>query len=253
MESVSKEKCGNRVIFMTESKPKILVINSCGKAKLTYHLDQPSFDDLVNDLSRKLAIEKFRDLLIRAGSLYTGPQASYVSRSVNILRENHDVEYYIVSAGFGLVHEEVKLPPYDCTFTGKTTGEIQEMAKNLNIRSDLLELAKNDYDFVYLALGRTYLTALGNLTDYKKLGKFIVHYNNHLIDMPANFRAFNAQIFVNSEKVSHVLDEPVGTALAAKGSILLNYTLELRKLKKDVITLPFDTWWESKKALVVNE
>lgn len=238
---------------MTESRPKVLIINSCGNAKLTYHPNQPLYDDLKKDSSRKQSIERFRELLIRAGSLYTGPQAGCILKAVGILRENHYVDYYIVSAGFGLVNEEVKLPPYDSTFTGKTTVEIQEMAMNLNISDDLHELTKYDYDFVYLALGRIYLSALGNLIDYKDLGKFIVHYGNHLIEMPTNFRAFDAQIFVNSNKASQILDEPIGSAYAAKGSILLNYALELRKLKKDIITLPFDTWWESKTAQIVDE
>jgi hypothetical protein len=235
---------------MIESKPKILIVNSCGKAKLTYHPNQPSYNDLKTNSSREHSIERFRDLLTRAGSLYTGPQASCISKAVNILKENHAVDYYIISAGFGLVHEDVKLPPYDCTFTSKTPREIQEMTINLNIQRDFHELAKFDYDFVYLALGRTYLSALGNLIDYKNLGKFIVHFGYYLIEMPTNFRGFNAQILVNSNKLSQILDEPIGTAFVAKGSILLNYALELRKQKENVKTLPFDTWWESKIALI---
>ncbi len=235
---------------MSNSNQRLLIISSCGKAKRVHSPNQPDCNDLTTKKIRKEIKKKFKQQLIRAGSLYTGPQTFSIAKAINLLKENHEVDYYIISAGFGLVHEDTLLPPYDCTFSGKTKKQIQKMSDNLKIKQNLLSLMKKKYDFVYLALGRTYMMTIGSLSRYKDIGKEIAHFGRHLKDIPKNSRAYDEQIFVQTDLSSQIFKEPIGATIAAKGTILLNYALDLKEKDLTIKQLPFLDWWEEKKNLL---
>ncbi|MHA1305546.1 MAG: DUF6884 domain-containing protein, partial [Candidatus Heimdallarchaeaceae archaeon] len=224
---------------------KILIINSCGKAKLITHKDQPLCSDLVTEEQRKAAIERFSSILVPARDLYVGGQAKAVAEAVKILKKKAQVDYYIVSAGFGLVREDEKLPPYECTFSGLGKAAIQQRAKELKIEESLAAIPRKNYDIVYLSLGQDYLTALGDLKNLSDLGKEIVYFGKQIKGLPSNFHAFDSTLFIGQGE--NIFQISIGAAIKAKGTILQNFAIEYEE------NLEFSNWWVKKKEQLENQ
>ncbi|MHA1407047.1 MAG: DUF6884 domain-containing protein [Candidatus Heimdallarchaeaceae archaeon] len=232
---------------------RILIVNSCGKAKAVVHPHQPTCQELETKEQREKAKKDFSSMLKPAKELYIGPQAKAVKQAVDILREFCEVDYFIISAGFGLVEENEKLPPYNCSFSNQSKKKILEMSKRLEIEESLVNLLKKKYDFVYLSLGQDYLKALGNLSNIQSLGTEIIHFGRNLPFLPSNFYAFDETEFVGTQNQKTIFDHPIGALIAAKGNILLNYALFLKKNNLHPKKLSFRSWWEERKNLIVFE
>ena len=224
-------------------KPSILVINSCGKKKSIKHEEQPTCKDLETKDQRERVKEKFSSLLTEAGELYTGGQAVAIKKAVNVLSSKAEVDYYIISAGFGLVSENELLPPYECSFSGLSKKAIKERAEKLAIPESIRYLSKKTYDLVYLSLGEDYLVSLGNLKDIANLGQEIVFFGK-VKDLPSNFHSFSTYDFVGKKTTKPIFKEPIGATVVAKGTIFLNFAIEY------VPGLSFKEWWEEKLGLV---
>ncbi|MHA1924599.1 MAG: DUF6884 domain-containing protein [Candidatus Thorarchaeota archaeon] len=143
---------------------RILVVGSCGKSKLKTHPDAPT----CSDIDSKDAISKWRkhlsSYLTPARELYTGFQSTELLRGVEILRaiDKVEVRLLILSAGFGLLEENEIVPPYECSFSQMSKSKIRERSAVLRIEEDYKKLHETRFDLTYLALGKKYLTALGN-------------------------------------------------------------------------------------------
>ena len=234
-------------------KQRILVISSCGKAKATTSLSQPICGQLQTKFQREKAVSQFQEGLTTARDLYTGLQAQSIAKAVDLLRKSHIVDYYIISAGFGLVKEDTLLPPYDCTFSGKTKDEIHTLSNNLEIQPSLFKLVSSNYNLVYLALGQDYLTALGDISQFESLGEIIILFGRKLKNLAGNFHIYNEQTFVQNPSSINVFAESIGATIAAKGNILLNYSYDLLEGNKTIDRLPFDDWWENKNHLLSTQ
>lgn len=99
---------------------------------------------------------------IPARKLYAGRQQEFITEAVNELRRaQHDVDRYFISAGFGLVEADRKLPPYDVTFSSMADKRIRDRAIHLNLTEDVRNLiATNYHDVIFFALGGDYCHAL---------------------------------------------------------------------------------------------
>lgn len=140
----------------------ILVIDQCSGAK-SYpdegvvvgreEIDASSLEDLR---------ERDDTISVPARKLYTGRQQQYVAEAVDSLRaQGHTVDRYFVSAGFGLVSEREKLPPYDITFADMDDDEIQTRGDELGVFEDVLQVTTADvYDVIFLVLGSDYYRAV---------------------------------------------------------------------------------------------
>ena len=137
---------------------RILVIGSCGKKKLIQSTQAPTCDDLGSIADIRKWRKKLGCTSIRARELYTGNQNRELVKGVDLLRriEKTEIQFSILSAGFGLVDENDMIPSYDCSFTGMRKSQIQERAEWLNISSDFKELLATGFDLVYLALSMNY-------------------------------------------------------------------------------------------------
>jgi hypothetical protein len=95
--------------------------------------------------------------------MYTGPQNTELVRGVDLLRTIPDVEVrlVIISAGFGILDEHDLVPPYDCSFAGMKMAEVRKKSEELDLQASFTQLINNGFDFIYLALGKRYLAALG--------------------------------------------------------------------------------------------
>jgi len=235
---------------MSENGPSILVISSCGKLKALSHPDQPTCANLSNKQQREKAKKNFQKMSIEAGNLYTGEQAKFVRKSIEVLRLSCSVEHLILSAGFGLVDEKELLPPYECSFTNKTKKEIQIMARNLSIPDEVKRIAKEKYELVYLALGKDYLTAVGDVNVFSTSSGLVVHFNTQLETDAKNILSIDQNLIVGRKHNQQIFKAPIGGYICAKGSLFLNYALDLKEVNKTPKSLTFQEWWDHKKSLL---
>ncbi len=235
---------------MSENGPSILVISSCGKLKAMSHPNQPTCASLSNKQQREKAKRKFQKMSMDAGNLYTGEQARFIRKSLEVLRLFSSVEHRILSAGFGLVDEKDLLPPYDCSFTNKTKKDIQIMSRNLSIPDKVKRIAKEEFELVYLALGKDYLTAVGDVNVFSASSRLVVHFNTQLETDAKNILSINQKLFVGRKHDHQNFKVPIGGYIRAKGSLLLNYALDLKEENKTPRSLTFKEWWDHKKSLL---
>jgi hypothetical protein len=102
----------------------------------------------------------------RAVDLYQGVQHLLVKKGVSLLREQNTVDWYIISAKYGLISEHRIITPYERSFTTMTTKQIRQRSRNLEIEKKLRRVLSAQYDTAFFLLGERYLTALDEfLTD----------------------------------------------------------------------------------------
>ncbi|RBI59983.1 hypothetical protein DMJ13_20055 [halophilic archaeon] len=155
----------------------ILVLSACSKSKCHDPVvEQPAVDahtrtGLLHEASEQTAT---------AEALYTGREHEHVTAAVEQFRQFATVDWYIVSAGFGLVNYKTLLPAYEATFSNQSKADLVDRAKQLGIDSagrtkdklieaigaakdipdDILALDLATYDYVFVVLGREYLLAI---------------------------------------------------------------------------------------------
>jgi hypothetical protein len=143
---------------------RILVVGSCGKSKLKNIPDAPT----CGDIDSREAISKWRKQLSNhltpAREMYTGFQNKELLRGVEVLRtiDHVEIRLLILSAGFGLLEENELVPPYECSFSQMGKKKIRERSALLRIEESYRKLHETKFDLTYLALGKKYLTALGD-------------------------------------------------------------------------------------------
>jgi hypothetical protein len=194
---------------------KLLIFASCSKSKVLEHISQPTCEQLTSKEAKKLFGDRFTDKR-PASKLYKGPLNISINSAVAKLRKIFDVAYYIVSAGFGIVHESELLPPYNCTFAGMKKNEILERAKKLEIPEDFQKIIQKEQpDVIYLALGKDYLNALGDWDQNLpcKTIAFDSSESNKVITLPADHLVV--------KEVASVSSIPIHGVIGYKGDLLL--------------------------------
>ncbi len=142
---------------------RICIVGSCGKKKLSSHPRSPTCNEIQTKGDIRRWQEEFKDLCHPARVMYTGNQNRELVKGLDLLRTIDDaiIDFYIISAGFGFLRENDLVPPYDCAFSGMKKRELQERAENLGIPHDFEEHCLEQYDLMYLALGKDYFLSLG--------------------------------------------------------------------------------------------
>ena len=154
---------------------KILVLTSCGKAKRFTRKSQAlGISELRTWQQVQEALQDSALAKLPAGRLYTGQQVTNISQAVSKLREKFPVDYYILSAGFGLVKDSVPLPNYNVSFTDMSLEEGTARAQMLGVHKDINNLGK--YDLVFLALGIRYAKILENIDHIFDNAGLVVHF-----------------------------------------------------------------------------
>jgi len=69
------------------------------------------------------------------------------------------VDVAILSAGYGLIKENLAIAPYEVTFNGMKGHEVDSWAQHLNVHESL-EQTVQGYDLIFLLLGDNYLRAI---------------------------------------------------------------------------------------------
>lgn len=123
-------------------------------------------------------IATYADQMKPAAQLYTGDEHQHTQAAVEQLEEVADVDWRIISAGFGVVTPTTHLPSYECTFQDDDSvrarlrrrgidpteytidGRIARLATELDIPSDLRDWFSTDLDVLFVLLGSDYLSAV---------------------------------------------------------------------------------------------
>jgi len=144
---------------------RILLLTSCVRSKKyrisdiksvldEHHLPLPMCD-VENE-------EKYREVLknfiLPANKMYQG-SFNFVKELANQLRRRgDDVDFFIISARYGLINESTSIIPYECTFRRLKKGEIRKQAEKLKIYENLIRVLKGqNYDQTIIVLGEDYL------------------------------------------------------------------------------------------------
>jgi hypothetical protein len=141
---------------------RTLIITSCTGEKRHKPDNQLFKQDFLNieDLPQKeQELKEYRE---KASDLYTGMQHLRLMEGINDLRNHFNrniVDLSIISAGYGLIHEDRMIVPYEVTFNEMNNNEIIEWSNHLQIPQNVNQLIKN-YDLVFFLLGEKYLRSL---------------------------------------------------------------------------------------------
>ena len=114
---------------------KILVISSCTKRK--------------------------KEGKYKASEMYTGKQHLLVKKGIEILRKDNYVDWYIISAKYGLINENYLIESYDLSFNNMHKRDIRKLSKDLRIEDKLSSIIKN-HNKAFFILGEKYLISIEN-------------------------------------------------------------------------------------------
>ncbi len=156
-------KNGDALYWLDEDVVRILVLGSCGKKKLHDTPTQPNCHEINKERDINYWRSQFSKYVAPAREMYTGPQNTELAKAIDLLRtiSNVEVQFSIISAGFGLLEEQELVPPYDCSFSNMRMPEVRKRAQELGLSSSFTSLVNRRFELVYLALGKRYLAALG--------------------------------------------------------------------------------------------
>jgi hypothetical protein len=153
----------------------VLVLSPCSKSK---HYD-PVLDCETADVhSREELVQKHLEQVTTVAEMYTGREHQQVKNAVSSLSEIATVDWYIISAGFGLLHEEAKIPLYECTFNDiesvRTRAEraghdvdqltndetIQAVGREKGIPQEFIQVLNEGHDLLFVVLSEPYLISI---------------------------------------------------------------------------------------------
>jgi hypothetical protein len=158
----------------------ILVFSPCSKDK--------RYDPVLNcgDVdkhSREELVQKHAEYAAAAADMYIGNEHQHVKAGVGHLREIADVDWYIISAGFGLLRDETEIPSYECGFSditsvrtrAKRAGyDIDDLTNDETIRAvgrekgipqEFSRLLTREYDLLFVVLSEPYLLSVADAPD----------------------------------------------------------------------------------------
>lgn len=131
----------------------------------------------VDEKSREALAEEFPESVVSAAEMYTGREHGLIQSAVERLSEVANIDWRIVSAGFGVLSAGTDIPSYECTLSEieqvrqraermkldvdtMTNNElVATVGREMNIPQDLRQILAGDYDLVFIALGSKYLIA----------------------------------------------------------------------------------------------
>ena len=173
----------------------IFVLGSCTAKKKFKRSDITC--DVIDKLGRERLIERedLKDMVLPARDMYLGGQHIYTVRAIEILRSIPTVkcvDFWILSAGFGLLEEHTLIPPYECTFGVMTREEIRSRSKKLGIEEKLLQIfEKKTYNVCFFLLGVKYLIAieeaLKNFPDHTLYYFYVSRGGSKIVPKKENF------------------------------------------------------------------
>lgn len=160
----------------------VLVLSPCSKDKR----HEPVLDcEAVDTRSREELVREYDDHVAPAADMYAGGEHQYVEAAVGHLREVVSVDWYIISAGFGLLRADTEIPSYDCGFSRENIESVRARAERAGYDVDDLtndetiravgrekgiprefdRVLNRGYDLVFVVLSEPYLLSVSDALD----------------------------------------------------------------------------------------
>jgi Family of unknown function (DUF6884) len=150
---------------------RLVVISSCtGKKKKYASSECPappvlSLEELSKSKNADNSIlDTHASCLIPARELYTGKQHTLIVDGIEKARQKGvKIDFFILSAGYGLIEESKNILPYNVTFSPQkgvkfSIKDVKQRGKSLKIPEDIKKVLNNSqYDLAILLLGKYYL------------------------------------------------------------------------------------------------
>jgi len=155
-----------------------LVLSPCSKNKRY----DPVLDcEDVNEHPRGELGKEHGEYTTTAADMYTGREHQHVNAAVTKLREVADIDWYIISAGFGLLRDETEIPSYECGFSdiesvrtrAKRAGydtdnltnneTIETVGREKNIPQAFSDVLNREYDLLFVVLSEPYLLSVADI------------------------------------------------------------------------------------------
>lgn len=160
----------------------VLVLSPCSKEK---RHDPVIGCEAVDTHSREELVREYADRVAPAADMYTGGEHQLVQAAVSHLREVASADWYIVSAGFGLLRADTEIPSYDCGFSreniasvraraeragydvdGLTNDEtIRAVGREKGIPREFGRVLNRGYDLLFVVLSEPYLLSVADVLD----------------------------------------------------------------------------------------
>ena len=154
----------------------VFILSACSGAKA---IDPVVTCRDIDESARADLLDQYPEATMPAESLYTGDEHEHVKAAIEQFERIADIDWRIISAGFGLVRPDTELPSYECTFkdddsvrsrvermgydsTDMTRAErILMVADELGIATDIERSLANEFDVAFVLLGKDYLLTTG--------------------------------------------------------------------------------------------
>ncbi|MDB6175511.1 MAG: hypothetical protein JWL59_4822 [Chthoniobacteraceae bacterium] len=149
--------------FQSHPAVQILTLTSCTGEKAVENPQQLVLDDFQRGAAHVIKREgELKELLRTAGEIYTGEQHVRLMRGVTAFRQSATagttrLDLHVLSAGYGIIPENRRIAPYECTFATMKTKELADWAKALDVPEAFRKLVAQHYDFGLILLGDNYL------------------------------------------------------------------------------------------------
>lgn len=155
-------------------KMDVLVVSPCSGRK---RFDAVIGHEEIDTSDRTELLGEFPESVVPAAEMYTGGEHGHIQSAVQHLSEVANVDWRIISAGFGVLSSVTDIPSYECTFSeieqvrsraermgldvdAMTTNElVAAVGREKNIPQDLRQILAEGYDLVFVVLGTRYLIA----------------------------------------------------------------------------------------------
>jgi len=155
----------------------ILVLSPCSKDK---RYDPVLNCEDVDEHSREELVQEHGEYTTTAADMYTGREHQHVKVAVTRLCEVADVDWYIISAGFGLLRDKNEIPSYECGFSdiesvrtrAKRVGydtdnltnneTIETIGREKSIPQAFSNVLSQEYDLLFVVLSEPYLLSVAD-------------------------------------------------------------------------------------------
>jgi hypothetical protein len=139
---------------------RISVLTICTREKLHDHprkLTQRDFAELSRRLWRE---DELAWLRTPAGRFYTGLPMRRLGSGIGLARRARlGVDFWILSAGYGLISEAMPVVPYDCSFNGMDAARLAEWSEHLSLPDTVPMFLEAPADLRLVLLTDPYLRA----------------------------------------------------------------------------------------------
>ncbi len=137
---------------------KILFISSCSGKK------NPENKSVTCEIIDKYGLEELKARgcpQTPAFAMYNGKEHLLIKKAViELQQKNFNLDWYIFTAGFGLINYNFEIVPYECTFNKMGNKKIRERAEKLGIDVSFKKIVDENYDILLILLGSKYLIPL---------------------------------------------------------------------------------------------